>query len=135
MSRFSNIAFHLGIDANRIRNVGRMKRYFKDLFAYRQLDNRPNFNVNRAELIPIHYDYDQSAGDAKDHYFYQDLWAARKIYRERPSRRVDIGSRVNGFIAHVLVFMDVELVDIRPLDTCEKGISVICDDATHLERF
>src|SRR5258708_35341646 len=47
--------------------------------------------------------------------FHQDLWAARMVFEQRPSRHVDVGSRIDGFVAHVLPFMLVTVVDIRPL--------------------
>jgi hypothetical protein len=58
--------------------------------------------------------YDQS-GSARGHYFYQDLTVARKIFERQPARHVDVGSRVDGFVAHVAAFRTVEVFDIRPL--------------------
>lgn len=58
--------------------------------------------------------YDQS-GSARGHYFYQDLMVARKIFERQPFRHVDVGSRVDGFVAHVASFRMIEVFDIRPL--------------------
>ncbi len=58
---------------------------------------------------------------AGGHYFHQDLWAAKKIFKRRPMTHVDIGSRVDGFVAHLLVFMPVTAVDIRYLDSNIEG--------------
>ena len=44
-------------------------------------------------------DYDANAGRAKGHYFHQDLLVAKFINESNPRRHVDIGSRVDGFIA------------------------------------
>lgn len=60
------------------------------------------------------------------HYFYQDIWAARRIAEVTPRRHVDVGSRVDlvGFLTTVC---DVTFVDIRPLEaeverlTCVAG--------------
>lgn len=49
----------------------------------------------------------------KPHYFYQDLIVAQKIYLHKPKKHVDIGSRVDGFVAHVASFRELELFDIR----------------------
>ena len=43
-------------------------------------------------------DYNDNAGVVKGHYFHQDLYCARKIYRRRPVRHLDIGSRLDGFV-------------------------------------
>ena len=74
------------------------------------------------EYFPVLGDYADSAGMAKGHYFYQDLLVAQKIFLRNPKRHVDIGSRVDGFVAHVASFREIELFDIRPLKT---GISNI----------
>ncbi len=47
-------------------------------------------------------------------YFYQDLHVARLIFKNLPNRHVDIGSRIDGFVAHVAVFRPIEVLDVRP---------------------
>jgi hypothetical protein len=68
------------------------------------------------------------SGVASGHYFHQDLWAAREVYALAPKRLVDVGSRVDGFVAHVLVFRDVEVIDIRQLDSRVRGLSFVRAD-------
>jgi len=46
-------------------------------------------------------------------YFHQDLFVANKIYKNNPTRHIDIGSRTDGFVAHMAVFREIELFDIR----------------------
>jgi hypothetical protein len=60
-------------------------------------------------------DYTDSAGCAKGHYFHQDLLVAKLIFENNPQRHIDIGSRVDGFVAHLASFREVEVIDIRPL--------------------
>lgn len=55
------------------------------------------------------------AGQAQGQYFHQDLLVAREIYRRNPKRHLDVGSRVDGFCAHVATFRPIEIVDIRPM--------------------
>jgi hypothetical protein len=47
-------------------------------------------------------------------YFHQDLLVARWIFRAQPERHVDVGSRLDGFISHLAVFREVEVLDLRP---------------------
>ncbi|RYF91628.1 MAG: DUF268 domain-containing protein [Chitinophagaceae bacterium] len=47
------------------------------------------------------------------HYFHQDLYVARRIFEHNPKRHVDVGSRTDGFVAHVAVFREIEIFDIR----------------------
>jgi hypothetical protein len=66
--------------------------------------------------------YTQS-GTASGHYFHQDLWAARLIHSHAPSRHVDVGSRIDGFVAHLLTFRQVEVLDLRALVSKVEGLS------------
>ncbi len=56
-----------------------------------------------------------NAGKATGHYFHQDLLVARRIYQNNPSLHIDIGSRIDGFVAHVASFRNIEIIDVRPL--------------------
>ena len=55
-----------------------------------------------------------SSGEASGHYFHQDFLVARRIFARQPVKHVDIGSRIDGFVAHVAVFRPIETLDIRP---------------------
>ena len=55
------------------------------------------------------------SGTASGHYFHQDLLVARRIFENNPEIHVDIGSRIDGFVAHVASFREIEVLDIRPL--------------------
>lgn len=69
------------------------------------------------KLNPHPHEKKQQGGTAKGHYFHQDLLVARRIYERNPKKHVDIGSRVDGFVAHVAAFRNIEVLDIRPLDS------------------
>lgn len=90
--------------------------YYTDLFKYLRASPGSNaFRISFSDAYPVYGDRFDSAGVAKGHYFHQDIWAAKKIFLEKPEFHVDIGSRIDGFISHLLVFMNVTVVDIRPL--------------------
>lgn len=78
-----------------------------------------------ADIYPCLDDRYVESGVAKGHYFFQDLWAARKIFESKPSCHYDVGSRVDGFVAHVLVFCDVKIIDIRKLVANVERLSFI----------
>jgi SAM-dependent methyltransferase len=61
-------------------------------------------------------------GTARGHYFYQDLFVAQQVFRRSPDKHVDIGSRVDGFVAHVAAFREIEVFDIRPMNTQADNI-------------
>lgn len=64
-------------------------------------------------------------GTINSQYFIQDLFVAKKIYAASPKNHYDIGSRVDGFIAHLATFMDVKVLDIREIPNSVKGIEFI----------
>lgn len=115
------------------RTLRGLPRFFRDVTTYRSAAAHSAFPFAWGNAKPFITDYFDSAGVASGHYFHQDIWAARKVFQARPSRHVDIGSRVDGFVAHVLVFMPVEVIDIRPLKSETPGMSFIQADATHLQ--
>ena len=64
---------------------------------------------------PIYDDFYKQAGAANGHYFHQDLLVAGFINDAKPSRHIDIGSSIEGFVSHVASFRNIEIIDIRPL--------------------
>ena len=54
------------------------------------------------------------SGTGSGHYFHQDLVVAQRIFVNNPTKHVDVGSRLDGFIAHVASFRQIEVFDIRP---------------------
>ena len=117
---------------NGLKHPVRLSRLFRDMKAYNSHNTRPEFRASIKNLYPCLTDWDAEAGSL-GYYFWQDLWAARKIYQAKPSEHYDIGSRVDGFIAHVLPFMPVTMIDIRPLPQKVDGLKFIQADATNLE--
>ncbi len=74
------------------------------------------------KLYPCLEDRFLESGSAKGHYFHQDLLAARRIYLNAPTVHVDIGSRVDGFVAHVASFRSIIVLDIRPMSSTIRNI-------------
>jgi hypothetical protein len=109
--------------------------FLRTLRKYQRLNRNPSFRITLRSLFPILSDRGAGAGVAEGHYFHQDLWAARKIFARAPGRHIDIGSRIDGFVAHLLVFMPVTVIDIRPLDSDISNLSFIRDDATKLAQI
>ncbi|WP_050929794.1 DUF268 domain-containing protein [Aestuariivita boseongensis] len=91
----------------------------------KKLEHAMLYNKQRAEWLAkggkitrtrrILKDYADTAGAATGHYFHQDLLVAKLIHDAKPKRHIDIGSRVDGFVAHVASFRPIEVLDVRPL--------------------
>lgn len=124
-----------GINVHYLASFRRLPRYYRELAAYRHQAAGTRFDPARGTRAPILSDYDAEAGIARGHYFHQDLWAARRIFAARPRHHMDIGSRVDGFAAHVLSFMPLTIVDIRPLESTIDGLTFVQGDATDLSSI
>lgn len=72
--------------------------------------------------FPILNERTETAGTMSGHYFHQDLYMAKQVFKANPSRHLDIGSRIDGFIAHVASFREIEVMDIRPQQTAVENI-------------
>lgn len=68
------------------------------------------------EIYPILNDYKSTSGKSSGHYFYQDLIVAQDIFASGVETHYDVGSRVDGFVAHVASFTNIRVIDIRPPD-------------------
>lgn len=112
------------------------KSFFqKDLQLYQKLNTRENFNVQIQYIWPVIKDKYANAGTIGG-YFWQDLWAAKLIYKSGVTKHLDIGSRLDGFIAHLLAMdIDVSIIDIREFPGVVENLHTIVDDATHLKQI
>ena len=110
--------------------------YFStDKKLYTSMNTRVNFRIDETCIWPIIGDKYKNAGSVNN-YFWQDLWAAKLIYQRMPKVHYDIGSRLDGFIAHLLSYsIPVKMIDIRPFPTAIEGLETIIDDATTLHQF
>lgn len=135
LERMTRLLQTFGIDvATFVRAVRGLPAFIRDFFVYRRQEAGP-FPLRVRNVNPILNDREAEAGVASGQYFHQDLWAARKIYTARPALHVDVGSRIDGFIAHLLVFMPVTVVDVRPLTSDVQGLTFLQEDATSLSSF
>ncbi len=133
LTRLLGVCAFFGIYPARLATlVRRTPRFVRDGRTY-QRAQRDRFPLRWSEVEPILTDFGDQAGVAYGHYFRQVLWAARRIHAARPSQHVDIGSRIDGFVAHVLSFMPVTVVDIRPLTSDIEGLTFRQGDMCHLD--
>ncbi len=103
--------------------LAKIPAYLGQLRAYRKLELSSNGKNEVLRLYPCLTDdvHSQSAHSA---YFYQDCWAARQVFREKPAYVVDIGSTVllSGIVSQ---FTKCVSVDIRPVCAELEGLSPV----------
>ena len=111
------MAEQLGIDLTKLILSSRgIPQYILDLYKFKR-KYKGNLVLN-----PCFGDRIKESGEVKNEYFWQDLLVARKIFQAQPKKHVDIGSRIDGFVAHVASFRDIEIFDIRPVDVYIPGV-------------
>jgi len=80
------------------------------------------------DLYPVLRERFETNGDLKSHYFHEDLVVAQRIFENKPQKHVDVGSRVDGFVAHVASFREIEVFDIRPQTASVRNIRFVTAD-------
>lgn len=101
-----------------------IKNYFKVKSLLKH--NPSDFKIQK--LSPNFFDRYEQAGSMPLHYFYQDLFVAQKIFRDKPDKHIDIGSRIDGFVAHVASFRELEVFDIRNFVQHIPSVKFVCAD-------
>ena len=99
--------------------------YLRDYINFKRQLIQSKSPFPMGKFYPCLDDLFSPIGVASGHYFHQDLLVASKIYHNGPRKHVDIGSRIDGFVAHVASFREIEVIDIRPLDNEIKNIKFI----------
>lgn len=129
-SRVVSLAALAGIDFRRgIANLRGLKVFLNNKRLLTEqiassVEHTQDFPITR--LHPMLTDRRSQSGVTRGGkaYFYQDLHVAQLIHKNNPASHVDVGSRVDGFVAHVAAFRSIEVMDIRPSDVSIENISV-----------
>lgn len=109
LRRIHRTLLFAGVDATRLASLRFLPRYLSELARFRRAGGQAD------AIYPVLADYREHAGSGRGHYFHQDLLVARFVFERNPRRHVDVGSRIDGFVAHVAAFRNIEVIDIRPL--------------------
>jgi SAM-dependent methyltransferase len=135
-SRFRQSLAVNGLDLGRMAASAKgLSPFLADRRRFRRQHRTTDGPFRSVKLLPVLADRTEEAGGADDQYFQQDLHVARLVREADPVRHVDVGSRIDGFVAHLLVFRSVEVVDVRPLTSTVEGLSFVQADGSTLEPF
>lgn len=123
-----------GIDPLKFfRTIIGLPKFLKDFYLFRSEEDIEGFRA--LPNYPVLHEYKENAGSIAIHYFLQDLYIAQLIFRERPVRHLDIGSRVDGFVTHIASFREVEVMDIRDAKLTNKNIIFKKVDIMNLKQY
>jgi len=85
--------------------------YLAQFIKYRQMEGAEK--VSLFDTYPCLHD--QTSGTPFDrHYYYQNIWAFRRIAGNKPAQHVDIGSKID-YVTYLTTISEVIFVDLRPL--------------------
>lgn len=111
--------------------------YFKDAITYISLNKKLKspFPLSFRNAYPIYFDRFEEAGEVPKHYFLQDLWAGKKVFKSGVKKHYDVGSRIDSFISHCLVFCKVVMLDVRPLKSTIQNLEFIQADCMNMSNI
>jgi SAM-dependent methyltransferase len=105
-----------------------LRQYFRDWRILMRQQRQSSIVFPMGRLRPYLGEKDAESGVANGHYFHQDLLVARRIFQRRPARHVDVGSRIDGFVAHVASFRRIDVLDFRLLNSLIPNVFFLqCD--------
>lgn len=109
-----NKAYLYGFDIHKLKSTLKgMAFYKKDKKEFiKQKGTNSDFPIGKS--FPILNEKFEESGNMTGHYFHQDLYVARELFKDNPKKHLDIGSRTDGFVAHVACYREIEVMDIRP---------------------
>lgn len=107
---FFRMLYIIGFNPKKLISLKYLKKFYYDKQAFIKMGG----GITHSYMILE--DFNDQAGTAKGQYFHQDLLVASLIYKNNPERHIDVGSRIDGFVAHVASFRPIEVFDIRKLE-------------------
>jgi SAM-dependent methyltransferase len=94
--------------------VYRLPGFIFEYIKYRSLHTNTNYSVSLLDWYPCLTDKTEHT-PLDPVYFYQDAWAAGKIFHNKPIHHYDVGSSAKT-IAIISQFVPTTMVDIRPVE-------------------
>ncbi len=109
-------------------------KFLRDKYHYIiQSAEDANFKYSVSEEQKCLNDHKEGAGNVDMHYFFQDIYVAQKVRHDGVEEIYDIGSRVDGYISHLLSMnIKVTMIDVRPLPYEIENLHFIQGNATNL---
>ena len=97
-------------------------RFISDYFKIYRL-KKGNKDFQKIVISPCLGDRFEEGGDMQSLYFQQDLFVAQQLFLDNPANHLDIGSRTDGFVAHIAAFRQIDIVDIRDIKSQVSNIT------------
>ena len=120
---------HLIIDL-KFQNLPRLIKFYNSYKKYEHLTNAEEISIS--DFYPCLND-DTSTAPFDAHYFYQGVWAFRKIKESGVKNHIDVGSEIR-WVGLLSSITKVTFIDIRPFEVEKKDLTVKKGDILNM-RF
>jgi hypothetical protein len=127
LQKLHRVLCSLGINLLLISNIRYIHIFIRDYFEFKKLSHIDH-------ILPMLGDHKEKSSKVIKHYFNQDLLVASYIFKNNPKKHVDVGSRVDGFVAHVASFRKIEVIDIRNNNFQFKNIIFKKKDINNIDK-
>lgn len=130
LRRLHSLLASFGIDPLKtVRSMRALPIYFRNFKELKDQEKATSLrNFPFGKPYPCLEDRFLESGNAKGHYFHQDLLVARRIHSNAPGVHLDVGSRIDGLVAHVAAFRSIVVLDIRPLSSAIPNVRFLQAD-------
>ena len=110
----TTLQYQYGLNIRWLRGLFDLSLFWQEYRTFQAENDNNNFEVNIRDWSPYLQDKTETT-PIEPVYFFQDTWAARKIFEIKPKHHYDVGSSVKT-IGIISQFVPVTMVDIRPID-------------------
>lgn len=116
----ARVAYHcledIGFQPLKLLSLRGLPAYLRDLATFQRLRCHVlDITESSVQLAPLFSDRYGGAGAARSLYFLQDLLCSSRVLKQSHVCHLDIGSRIDGFVAQIAASRPIDVLDIRPL--------------------
>ena len=108
------LKYQYGFNIKWLRSLFDLSLFWQEYRVFQAKNNNDNFETKVKYWLPCLQDK-TAITPVEPIYFFQDTWAARKIFDLKPKHHYDVGSSVKT-IGIISQYVPVTMVDIRPID-------------------
>jgi SAM-dependent methyltransferase len=119
--------------------INELPSFLKDFIKMKKMlrqTNNASFRI--LKFYPV-FGEKRSHNSIPWNYFFQDLWVAQLILQNNPIKHVDVGSRIDGFVAHIATFRQIEVYDIRSVRNDIPNVKFVqvdlCSEKFHFADY
>jgi hypothetical protein len=118
---FTTLLQSFGLNLHFLAGLRAVLGFLTEFRKYRQGNDNPHFAVRSVFMIPCLLDR-TIATPLEPIYFYQDTWAAGKIFKLNPEHHYDVGSSAMT-VGIISQFVPTTMIDIRPINLKLENLS------------